>query len=177
MTQPQLATSMDCILDKMGKNQVSGWTPRCFRLRNCELISYKKAIEKLKDANDKSIKNRFNICNLLEVKIGNKKPYVLDLKFNQKHNLNTMQIKFDRKIQGLDKNLYAAWLRILSCCPPFKENSECRPMPSNIRFAMYYTLQKLYHHKQSLSSEYIFDKRLDTSSERICDKFYYKINI
>ena len=146
---------MECIIEKLSNNQVVGWTARCYRLRNIELIQYKKSIESFKEATDKTIKHRYNLYQISQVNIQNTKPYQINLHFLDG---DTLSFKFNRKSVEIDKNDYIAWFRIISCSAPYHNKCQFRNIPSNISFALYYTLQKLYQHKALLSTQYIFQK-------------------
>lgn len=162
---------MDSLIEKKGKN--SGWSARCHRLRNTEFVQYKRGIEDFKKCNDKLIKKRHNLCDIEDVKFGKHSPYILSLNYSQSTSIHPVLLKFK-----VDHLAYCAYFRILCASSKPSKNIKCeqRPIPSNIAFALYYLLQKLYKHQEVLRTPYIFQKRLQrTSSDHHVFKLYYNL--
>ena len=187
---------MDCIIEKQVSNQVKGWSPRVYRLRNCELIQYKKSVESFQECTDKLIKKRYNLCDAKA--IGNKagSPYKINIIFGDINKLdytqpkqdsnNVVRLKFNRKStnKNNDKDeeinpleFKAFWKLSTAMVSPLElQQSKYRPIPSQIQFALYYLLQKLYKHENIFSTPYIFQKRLArTSSNKHVEKEYYNL--
>ena len=118
---------MECLIDKKG--QKSGWSPRCYRLRNCELIQYKRGIENFRDCNDSVIKKRYNIYEMKSVSIGPKTPYILKIEYDTKYQSESISVllKYNdvSKKNKIDKLAFIAWLRILSSTSRISFNDSC----------------------------------------------------
>lgn len=167
---------MECLIDKKG--QMSGWSPRCYRLKNCELIQYKRGIESFRDCNDSVIKKRYNIFEIKSVSIGPKTPYILKIEYDTKYQSESISVllKYNDvgKKRGVDKLAFIAWFRILTATSKLSANPKCiqRPLPTPMAFALYYTLQRLYKHKEILNTPFIFKNK---SSKSIIEKQYYRL--
>eukprot|EP01084_Bolivina_argentea_P316217 548076_1 len=153
---------MDCLINKKGNNAFNEWSTRCYRLRNCELIEYKNDFEDFKLCNDTNIKERYNIITISSISVDPKIPYILNLNdiSYQADSINVV-LKFnDINKNEIDHKIFTGWYRILCASTKISSNLQCqqRPLPSNICFAIYYLLQKLYKHKQLFNTQFIFNK-------------------
>ncbi len=99
-----------------------------YRLRNCQLIQYKKGIDDFKLCDDKTTKRQYNIHNILSIINWSK---------------NTIYITLDIDTQYQSDSILCSSTKILQCQ---------HQIPSNICFALYYLLQKLYKHKEILNT-------------------------
>eukprot|EP01084_Bolivina_argentea_P316216 548074_1 len=154
---------MDRLIGKKGEGAVGGYSTRCYRLRNCELMQYKKGIDDFQLCTDKSLKRRYNIYNIESISIGHsKEPYILSLSYNEE---TCLDLKFNdekkNKKQKISHAEFCCWYRIICASSRIPYNYTCkeRPLPSNICYTLYYLLQKLYHHSEVLNTKYIFQKK------------------
>ena len=159
---------------------MTGWSPRIYSLKNCELIQYKRGIESVKECNDSVIKKRYNIFDIKSVSIGPKTPYILKLEYENKFQSqpDSLLLKFNDvgpKKKYIDHLLFTTWFRILSSTSKLAFNIKCgqRPLPSPISFALYYLLQKLYKNKELFTTQKVFKKKY--SSKSLVEKQYYNL--
>eukprot|EP01083_Nonionella_stella_P204640 745839_1 len=123
---------MDCLIDKKGNNPISGWSARCYRLRNCQLIQYKKGIDDFKLCDDNTMKRQYNIHNILSISIGPKTPYILRLDIDTPYQSDSIHLllKFnDVNKKQIDHQLFIAWYKIL-CSSTKILQCQQRPIPS-----------------------------------------------
>ena len=150
---------MDCLLDKKGS--FKGWSARRYRLRGCELVQYRRSIESADECADSDIKYRYNITKIISVSIKEKTPYILRLEFESVYHddLVPLLLKFNDVggNESVNHQEFTAWYRLLTATMALSDREIAhRPMASNICFALYWLLQKLYRHKDLFSTPLLF---------------------
>lgn len=154
---------MECLIDRKGTSGFSGWSPRCFILRDRELSQYKKGITNFQLCNDSNIKRRYNIFEIESITIDPKTPHIIRLEYHDSLNDSKpipVLLKFNdvQQNKGVDKLQFIAWFRILCATSKITFNPKCnvRPLPTPFAFALYYTLQRLYKHSRTFTTPNIF---------------------
>lgn len=169
---------MDTLLDKKGK--ITGWSARWYRLRGCELVQYRRGVESSEECNDIDLKHRYNIAHIVNVSIKEKTPYILRIDFESAYHdeLVPLLLKFNDvgREKGADHRKFTAWYRLLTATMTLPDREiALRPMPSNICFALYFVLQKLYRHKDLFSTKLLFGSKPDASMDAQVEKLYYSL--
>ena len=135
-----------------------------YLLRGCELDQYRRGIESSDECTDSELKHRYNIYNIVGVSIKEKTPYILRLDFDSPYSEEVVPLllKFNDvgRRRGADHLKFTAWFRMLTATMSLPDRDVAlRPMPSNVCFALYFVLQKLYRHKELFSTERLFGRR------------------
>ena len=157
---------MDAYIDKRSNSGFSGWSVRCYRMRGCELIQYKKIIDDFQKAKDNVIKQRYNLYDINSVYVSSKQPLIIRVNTSQYSSEITLKFNDVQKHGKKQTKIleFIAWYRILTCSTRIiqnKTNKQCleKPIPSNYCFSLYYLLQKLYKHQELCNTPYLFSKK------------------
>ncbi len=161
----------------------SGSSPRCFRLQHCQLIQYKRLCNDSQSCTDQTLKKVYDVTNLY-IMVSD---FPNAFQFTSDHESKKRIISFDKAnkeknflyndVKNLEHLLFTAFLRILSAsCKLDKDDKRTeRPIPSNIGFALYYLLQKLYKHTQLCKTPNIFTDNNYSENKKVYKELYYKL--
>ena len=170
---------MDAILEKRGSNARSEWTPRCCRLRHCELVQYKKEVTDFKKCSDGFIKHRYCVLDVAAISMTAQAPHAMQLTFRHDDRTTTaLHLRFPRG----DHLLFCAWFRVLASCsnprPDGHRQAMLRPLASTHCFALFYILRMLYEHEALLSSPFLFQMSLrNTSSPKHIERLFCALTV